>query len=105
MENYPETNESSNNVYYYESKKCETLRKYEFPEKELWLTELTSCQDAIDFYGEDSELAEIIEEKGSPPFVLYYHESGTVYFVAPFSDWNEFEQACKELAQFFSPQE
>jgi hypothetical protein len=36
MEKYPESSESQNDVRYYESRKCETLRKYGFPEEEMW---------------------------------------------------------------------
>lgn len=101
MENVPDAHEPIRDTAYYESRKCETLLRCGFPQKELWLTELTSSLDAIGFYGIDSEIAEIIDQCGDSPFVLYYHESGSVHCAYPFATPEEFELACQAMARYF----
>ena len=85
----------------YEQQKVALLRQFGFPEKELWLTEVTTALDAIHLYGETSEIAEIIYESGNKPFVLYYHESGDVHFAAAFINQEEFVMGCQSLALMF----
>jgi hypothetical protein len=88
-------------VHFYEQQKVSLLRQFGFPEKELWLTEVTTARAAIYLYGEMSEIAEIIHENGDKPFVLYYHESGDVHYVATFANQDEFISGCQWMAQAF----
>jgi len=64
-----------------------------FPADELWLVECQTAHDAIEFYG--STMAEMI---GPAKYVIYYHESGNLYGVHPFSGLQTLGVACQQLA-------
>ncbi len=88
---------------HWEQYKCIGLTRYGFPKDALWLTEITTTEDAITFYGKGSVMAEIIHQEGDKPFVLYYHESGNLHAIKTFrDDGAEFEHACKVVAKYWN---
>lgn len=66
-----------------------------FPADELWLVECQTAQDAREFYGAHSAMAQII---GADPYVIYYHESGNLYGIHPFRNLDTLKAACQQLA-------
>ena len=78
----------------FESKKASFLRKFGFPESELWLTEVQTVKDFNNYFSTEDALAEDYYGISDCLFVLYIHESGSVLSHYGFSTMPEFIEAC-----------
>ncbi len=75
---------------------CDKLQQYGCPEKLLWLTECISILDFAGWHG--SNLALDLGLKGYLG-VVYFHESSNVMCHQGFNNDEEFEEACKHVAE------
>jgi len=97
---FSEPNQSENSVEYYEEQKTETLLHYGCPSEDLWLVEVQTIEQFNEYYSQGHELAEEIYEVSQFPFVIYHHESDSINIHAGFGDDQEFDQACKVVAEY-----
>jgi hypothetical protein len=86
-------------VDYYESIKVETLLKYGFSQKFLWLTEVQSVDDFVYHYCDQTLPTSTREYYGLEAYhyVIYYHETGEVLCHAGFNHDEDFLNACEFL--------
>ena len=89
-----------NSVENYEEQKTEILLHYGCPSEELWLVEVQTIDQFNEYYSQGHELAEEIYEVSQFPFVIYHHESDSINIHAGFGDEQEFDQACKVVAEY-----
>ena len=90
----------SRKIAEYEKMKCETLVKFGCPEDQLWLVEVQTTQEFVEFFS--NQIPDPISYYDLHPFhfVIYYHQAGEVLSIAGFNTDDEFEKACKAIAVF-----
>lgn len=79
----------------YEYRKAETLTKYRYPDDEMWLSELSTIEEAERWLGK--WIRELVTDPNHQ-FCVYYKESGNLHRLASFNTQAEFEAACKYVA-------
>lgn len=81
-----------------EDNKVNYLLKHGFPKDELWLTDIETVDEAIELYG---DIIIDLMNGSKDLYCLYYHESGNILAFASFSNQEDFEEACKQVANYF----
>jgi len=97
---YVEISPPVGSVEYYEEQKCEILLHYGCPSDSLWLTEVHTSDQFYEHFCTDVEAEEDYYGLQGYEFVIYYHESGEIHSHAGFNNDEEFDQACKAVAEY-----
>jgi hypothetical protein len=97
---FSEPKQMENSVDYYEEQKCEILLHYGCPQDQLWLVEVQKSGEFNEQHCTESESEDDFYGLQDYEYVVYHHESGTVNVHARFNEFEEFEIACKMVAEY-----
>ncbi len=81
----------------FEALKCETLKKYGLKGNWIWLSECITLDDFQIYHGPDYVLDFNLEKF---KYVVYIHESNEILRIAGFNNLEEFENACRFVANY-----
>ncbi len=97
---YEESKPLENSAEYYEEQKCEVLLHHGADAGSLWLTEVQTTEQFYEHFCTETESEDDFYGLGEYEFVVYHHESGNVHVHAGFNDDEDFDQACKTVAEY-----